>query len=294
MSGELGRKKGKKEGTGLTGKKGKQRLGECRKVRCCAEQGSRAGVTRREGQEGTGTTAPSGRKGSRNTRRPSTGREGRSAGGGGATHGPRARRDAGGNCGLQRGRALRRRLLGCGRPPALHSGLGAAGAGRGGGAGRRQEDKMAAADGSFSPGPPPPPPPRAGKGVSARLAQTHLAGCVEVRDPGLEASRGGWRRGGGGWRRMAPRSAPPVSLAHSAAGLRLTAHPGNRRPREHPPPPASLRGWARPLICIGGGAPSSPTPPLFRAVPSLKKIKAVCGGYLHKGEGLTDARTPVG
>lgn len=128
---------------------------------------------------------------------------------------------------------------------------------------------MAAADGSFSPGPPPPPP-RAGKGVSAQLAQTHLAGCVGVRDPGSEASRGGWRRGGGGWRRMAPRSAPPVSLAHSAAGLRLTAHPGNRRPREHPPPPASLRGWARPLICIGGGAPFSPTPPLFRAVPTLK------------------------
>lgn len=127
---------------------------------------------------------------------------------------------------------------------------------------------MAAADGSFSPGPPPPPPPRSGKGVSARLAQTHLAGCAGVRNPGSEAPRRGWRRGGGGWRRMAPRSAPPVSLAHSAAGLRLTAHPGNRRPREHPPPPpASLRGWARPLICIEGGS-LSPRP-LRAAEPSL-------------------------
>lgn len=87
---------------------------------------------------------------------------------------------------------------------------------------------------------------------------------------------------------MAPRSAPPVSLAHSAAGLRLTAHPGNRRPREHPLPPASLRGWARPLICIEGGAP-----PSFRAVLTLK-VKAVCGVHLHKGEGLAGARTPVG
>lgn len=231
------------------------------------KQGSRMGVTQREDQERKGTIAPGGSKGSRNRERPS---KGKATGGGGDTAGPRGRgRDARRNCGLERGRGLRRGLLGCSRPPALHSGLGAAGAGRGGGAGRRQEDKMAAADGSFSPGPPPPPP-RAGKGVSAPLVQTHLAGCVGVRDPGLEASRGGWRRGGGGWRRMAPRSAPPVSLAHSAAGLRLTAHPGNRRPREHPPPPASLSGWARPLICIGA-EPFFLTPPLFRAVPTLKK-----------------------
>ncbi|XP_037055909.1 natural cytotoxicity triggering receptor 3 isoform X1 [Peromyscus leucopus] len=87
---------------------------------------------------------------------------------------------------------------------------------------------------------------------------------------------------------MAPHSAPPVSLAHSAAGLRLTAHPGNRRPREHPPPPASLRGWARPLICIEGGAPPCQTPPRFRAVPDFKnkgREAAIC----IKGRGL---RTP--
>lgn len=134
-----------------------------------------------------------------------------------------------------------------------------------------------------SPGPPPPP--RAGKGVSARLAQTHLAGCVGVRDPGLEASRGGWRRGGGGWRRMAPRSAPPVSLAHSAAGLRLTAHPGNRRPREHPPPPASLSGWSRPLICIGGGAfLSDPSAPQGR--PYFKKERQCVEDICIKGRDL--------
>lgn len=79
------------------------------------------------------------------------------------------------------------------------------------------------------------------KGVSTRLVQTHLAGCAGVRGRGPGPPRVGWRWGGGGWRRMAPGSALPVSLAHSAAGLRLTAHPGNRRPRECPPPPASLR-----------------------------------------------------
>lgn len=85
---------------------------------------------------------------------------------------------------------------------------------------------------------------------------------------------------------MAPRSAPPVSLAHSAAGLRLTAHPGNRRPREHPLPPASLRGWARPLICIEGGAPALPGPPHFRAVPT-SEIEAVCAeGICIKGRDL--------
>lgn len=127
---------------------------------------------------------------------------------------------------------------------------------------------MAAADGSFSPGPPPPP--RSGKGVSARLAQTHLAGCAGVRNPGSEAPRRGWRRGGGGWRRMAPRSAPPVSLAHSAAGLRLTAHPGNRRPREHPPPASRLPPrLGTPPYLHRGRVPVSPTPPRRRAVPLL-------------------------
>jgi hypothetical protein len=56
------------------------------------------------------------------------------------------------------------------------------------------------------------------KGVNAQLAQTHLAGCAGVRDRSLGVPRGGWRWGGGGWRRMAPGSAPPVSLAHSALG----------------------------------------------------------------------------
>lgn len=214
---------------------------------------ARAGL--QDGSDSTRRPRENGNQGAGEPESRSKGRSNRRRRGRRPAEGPRGRgRDAGRSCGPERGRAPRRGLLGCGRPPALHGGLGAAGAGRGGGAGRRQEDKMAAADGSFSPGPSPPLPPRAGKGVSARLAQTHLAGCVGVRDPGLEASRGGWRRGGGGWRRMAPRSAPPVSLAHSAAGLRLTAHPGNRRPREHPPPPASLSGWSRPLICIGGGA----------------------------------------
>ena len=59
--------------------------------------------------------------------------------------------------------------------------------------------------------------------------------------PGPGAPRGGMAVGRG---RMAADGAG-FSCAgvprSSAAGLRLTAHPGNHHPREYPPPPASLR-----------------------------------------------------
>lgn len=236
-------------------KNGEQRLGECRDAG--RKQGS-----------GTVVTLPETYKERNHGARRQCGET--LQGGQGAPNGS-------GGPGRRAGTEARNEIVNPGRggraavgPSSLHSGLGAAGAGRGGGAGRWQEDKMAAADGSFSPGPPPPPPPRAGKGVSARLAQTHLAGCAGVRNPGSEAPRRGWRRGGGGWRRMAPRSAPPVSLAHSAAGLRLTAHPGNRRPREHPPPASRLPPRLNtPPYLHRGRAPVSPTPPRRRAVPLL-------------------------
>lgn len=74
---------------------------------------------------------------------------------------------------------------------------------------------MAAANGSFSsPRPAATTAPAPEKGVSIRLAQTHLAGCAGVRDRGLGASPG-WDGGGagadgGGWRRV--RLLPSPSL----------------------------------------------------------------------------------
>ena len=69
---------------------------------------------------------------------------------------------------------------------------------------------------------------------------------------------------------MAPGSAPPVSLAHSAAGLRLTAHPGNRRPRECPPSCLSPR-LDTPLYLHKGRGTFYPIPLYFQGCPFFKK-----------------------
>lgn len=198
-------------------------------------------------QERPGTGAPGGGKGSPQ-------REGLT-GGRGAADRPRARgRDAGRNCGLERGRALRRGLLRCGPTPALHSGLGAAGAGRGGGAGRRQEDKMAAADGSFFPRPAAAAPRRKGR---QRPARPDSPGRVcGGSGPGLRGFPGRMAAGRG---RMA------------ADGAALGS---SRLPR-------SLRGWA-PTNGPSGQPPPPGAPPTSRLPQRL-----VTPPDLHRGRSLS-------
>lgn len=203
------------------------------------------------------------------TRTPGKGREPERRVVGRSSRRPRARgRDAGGNCGLERGRAPRRGLLRCARPPARHSGLGAAGAGRGGGAGRRQEDKMAAADGSFFPRPAAAAPRRKGR---QRPARPDSPGRVcGGPGPGLRGFPGRMAAGRG---RMAADGAALGSsrLPRSLRGWAPTNGPSGQPPPPGAPPTSRLpqRLVTPPDLHRGGAFLSDPSAPQGR--PYFKK-----------------------